>query len=97
MKNILLTFALVLTVSFAFAENEVEKTSIVEVEENSTFNESIKTINFENNINNYQTVIKTILNKDGFCETLHIVKFKGETIIEFWEEGGDCGVVFHML
>ena len=56
MKNILLTFALVLTVSFAFAENEVEKTSIVEVEENSTFNESIKTINFENNINNYQTL-----------------------------------------
>ncbi len=48
MKNILLTLVLVLTVSFAFAGNEIEKASVVEVEETVfTTNEVNRTISIE--------------------------------------------------
>ena len=45
MKNILLTFILLLTVSFAFAGNETEKISVVDVEESLEINNKVKIAN----------------------------------------------------
>jgi len=58
MKNLLLTFVLLLTVSFAFAGNEVEETSIVEFEE-TTYIELVK-VDLKTNIDIMSTNVISI-------------------------------------
>jgi len=106
MKNLFLSVVLLLSISFAFAANNVEKVSAVDVENTIELTNSIESSTetiqtFLDNLENtgYTTVLKKVVIDDFFCIETHYVYVKGRYIGSFEIEtngvNGECGVTIH--
>lgn len=85
MKNLFLSVVLLLTVSFAFANNEVEKVSIFNIEETLELTNSVELTTFDFTAENYSItkvvgtcyITLSFYGEDGEHLATHTLAFEG--------------------
>jgi len=93
MKNLFLSVVLLLTVSFAFAANDVEKVSTFNVEETLELTNSVELTTFDFTAENY-SITKVVDNALGCLLKFTFVLEDGSEVVRYYYTSQSCADFF---